>query len=146
MRSTKETQSEINRIRQSIQAIEAKNHESTWSRSQDGSMSVSIPITPADLKKLASLRIKLAKIEALNGKTKTRETNPSDTSNSGSPPEMLTEQLLAQRWHCSNSRLQRWRTASTGPRYLKIGGKVLYRIEDIRAYEVASLVKTRAEA
>ena len=146
MRSTKETQSEINRIRQAIQAIEAKNHESTWSRSQDGSMSVSIPITPADLKKLASLRIKLAKVEALNGKTKTRKTNPPDTSNSGSAPEMLTEQLLAQRWHCSNSRLQRWRAANTGPSYLKIGGKVLYRTEDIRAYEVASLVKTRAEA
>jgi hypothetical protein len=59
---------------------------------------------------------------------------------------MLTEQLLAQRWHCSTSHLQRWRVANKGPSYLKIGGKVLYRIEDIRAYEAASLVKTRAEA
>lgn len=146
MSSTKKNHSEINSIIEAIQAIEAKNHESTWSRSRDGSMSVSIPLTPADLKKLASLRIKLAEVEARNGKTKTRKTTSSVTSNSRSDPEMLTEQLLAQRWYCSTSRLQRWRAANTGPSYLKIGGKVLYRIEDIRAYEAASLVKTRAEA
>lgn len=57
-------------------------------------------------------------------------------------PDLMTVQMLAQRWHCSASRLQRWRTANTGPTYVKIGGKVLYRQEDVRAYEAAHLVKT----
>jgi hypothetical protein len=30
--------------------------------------------------------------------------------------------------------------------YLKIGGKVLYRMDDIRAYESASVVKPRGHA
>ena len=55
------------------------------------------------------------------------------------------KQMLAQHWHCSTSRLQRWRSLNCGPAYLIIGGKVLYRLEDIRAHEAASLVKTRAE-
>jgi hypothetical protein len=32
-----------------------------------------------------------------------------------------------------------------GPAYLKIGGKVLYRLEDLREYEKAHIVQARAE-
>jgi hypothetical protein len=42
---------------------------------------------------------------------------------------------------CSVERLQRWRTVSDGPPFLKIVGKVLYRLKDIEAYEGASLVR-----
>ena len=46
--------------------------------------------------------------------------------------ELLTEIMLADRWVCSVARLQRWRTVGEGPQYLKIVGKVLYRLKDIR--------------
>ena len=55
--------------------------------------------------------------------------------------ELLTEKMLADRWVCSVARLQRWRTVGEGPPYLKIVGKVLYRVTDIEAYEEASLVR-----
>jgi len=55
--------------------------------------------------------------------------------------EILTEKMLADRWVCSVARLQRWRTVGEGPPYLKIVGKVLYRLKDIEAYEEASLVR-----
>lgn len=49
--------------------------------------------------------------------------------------------MLADRWVCSVARLQCWRTVGEGPPYLKIVGKVLYRLKDIEAYEEASLVR-----
>ena len=55
--------------------------------------------------------------------------------------ELLTEKMLADRWVCSVARLQRWRTVGEGQPYLKIVGKVLYRLKDIEAYEEASLVR-----
>ena len=55
--------------------------------------------------------------------------------------ELLTEIMLADRWVCSVARLQRWRTVGEGPQYLKIVGKVLYRLKDIEAYEEARLVR-----
>jgi len=55
--------------------------------------------------------------------------------------ELLTEKMLADRWVCSVARLQRWRTVGEGPQYLKIVGKVLYRLKDIEAYEEACLVR-----
>ena len=55
--------------------------------------------------------------------------------------QLLTETMLADRWVCSVARLQRWRTVGEGPQYLKIVGKVLYRLKDIEAYEEACLVR-----
>ena len=55
--------------------------------------------------------------------------------------QLLTEIMLADRWVCSVARLQRWRTVGEGPPYLKIVGKVLYRLKDIEAYEEACLVR-----
>jgi len=49
----------------------------------------------------------------------------------------LTETMLAARWHCSRSRLQHWRLGAKGPPFLKIGGRVLYALEDVRAFEDA---------
>ena len=47
----------------------------------------------------------------------------------------LTQQELANRWNTSVHTIERYRTQSVGPVYLKIGGKVMYRIEDVEAYE-----------
>ena len=55
--------------------------------------------------------------------------------------QLLTETMLADRWVCSVARLQRWRTVGESPQYLKIVGKVLYRLKDIEAYEEACLIR-----
>ena len=55
--------------------------------------------------------------------------------------QLLTAIMLADRWVCSVARLQRWRTVGEGPQYLKIVGKVLYRLKDIEAYEEACLIR-----
>ena len=46
---------------------------------------------------------------------------------------------LADRWHISWKTLARWRWTGDGPRFLKVSGKVLYRIEDIEAFEAANV-------
>lgn len=46
---------------------------------------------------------------------------------------------LARRWKISHRTLERWRWAGCGPRYVKIGGRVLYRLEDIEAYEAEGI-------
>lgn len=51
--------------------------------------------------------------------------------------QLLTETMLADRWLCLVTRLQRWRTVGEGTKYLKIVGKVFYRLKDIEAYKVA---------
>ena len=56
------------------------------------------------------------------------------------PPTVhLDQKALAQRWSISPRTLERWRWCGTGPRYLKIGGRVLYRLQDIDAYEARQL-------
>lgn len=51
----------------------------------------------------------------------------------------LNQVELAERWRISPRTLERWRWLGQGPRYLKIGGRVVYRIEDIDAYEAGQL-------
>lgn len=47
----------------------------------------------------------------------------------------LTQTDLARRWRISPRTLERWRWLGQGPKYLKIGGRVVYRLEDIEAFE-----------
>lgn len=47
----------------------------------------------------------------------------------------LNQIELAARWKISHRTLERWRWAQEGPRYLKLGGRVVYRITDIEAFE-----------
>ena len=47
----------------------------------------------------------------------------------------LTQRELAERWQKSESTIERYRCDGTGPVYLKIGGKVLYRLADIENFE-----------
>jgi hypothetical protein len=44
---------------------------------------------------------------------------------------------LARRWQISPRTLERWRWLHSGPQYLKIGGRVVYRLEDIESFEAA---------
>lgn len=53
---------------------------------------------------------------------------------------MLVQHLtqeLAQRWRISSRTLERWRWLQEGPQFLKIGGRVVYRVVDVEAYEAA---------
>ena len=47
----------------------------------------------------------------------------------------LTQRELAQRWSKSEATIERYRCDGVGPPYLKIGGKILYRLEDILQFE-----------
>ena len=47
----------------------------------------------------------------------------------------LTQQQLAERWHISPRTLEQWRWLGKGPAFLKIGARVLYREEDVAAFE-----------
>lgn len=131
-------------LEQAIQALlQDKAQDTTWANRPDGSFSVSVPITPTDLKQMASQRARddRAGSELGKRKTSTRKTIPPPSTNQAA--DLLTEQMLAHRWHCSTSRLQRWRIDNRGPAYLKIGGKVLQRLADIHEYEAAHVVKTQ---
>ena len=51
----------------------------------------------------------------------------------------LDQSGLAERWRVSMRTLEQWRWQGKGPRYLKIGGRVVYRVEDVEAFEAANL-------
>jgi hypothetical protein len=51
----------------------------------------------------------------------------------------LNQIELARRWKISDRTLERWRWLRQGPKHLKLGGRVVYRIEDIEAFETAQL-------
>ena len=52
---------------------------------------------------------------------------------------------LARRWSISPRTLERWRWLGQGPRYIKIGGRVVYRIDEIEAYEAQQTRASTAE-
>ena len=49
--------------------------------------------------------------------------------------QFLTQTRLADRWKISPRTLERWRWKGEGPEFVKIGGRVVYRLDDIEAYE-----------
>ena len=65
-------------------------------------------------------------------------------------PTMMTMHLrpddLSARWHIATRTLDNWRWKGEGPRYLKIGGRVVYRLEDVEAYEAGQLRLTDPES
>ena len=46
---------------------------------------------------------------------------------------------LSDRWNISHRTLERWRWTGEGPHFIKLGGRVVYRLEDVEAYEEASV-------
>lgn len=47
----------------------------------------------------------------------------------------LNQTELSRRWGLSPRTLERWRWIGSGPAWLKVGGSVRYRIEDIEQFE-----------
>lgn len=57
----------------------------------------------------------------------------------------LNQRQLADRWDVSEATLERWRSEGIGPVFLKLQGRVLYRLEDVEAFESDSLRKSTSE-
>ena len=47
----------------------------------------------------------------------------------------FTQKELARRWTLSHRTLERWRWSGQGPAYMKIGGRIVYRLDDVLAFE-----------
>lgn len=56
----------------------------------------------------------------------------------------LTQNELAARWSLSPRTLEQWRWRGVGPRYLKLGGRVAYRLVDIETFETTRLHENTA--
>jgi predicted site-specific integrase-resolvase len=50
----------------------------------------------------------------------------------------FSEEELANRWLHSVRTLQRWRRRGTGPVFTRLGRRVVYRLDDVEAYEQAA--------
>jgi hypothetical protein len=55
------------------------------------------------------------------------------------PVQHLTQAELARRWRMSERTLEAWRPLNMGPPYLKIVGRVVYRLSDVESYEADNL-------
>jgi hypothetical protein len=55
------------------------------------------------------------------------------------PVRHLNQIELSRRWQVSPRTLERWRWLGQGPRFMKLGGRVAYRLEDVEAFEVEQL-------
>jgi len=51
----------------------------------------------------------------------------------------LDQKSLARRWSISHRTLEAWRHQQRGPQYVRIGGRVRYRMTDVEAFEAARL-------
>jgi hypothetical protein len=58
-------------------------------------------------------------------------------ANTDRPIRHLNQIDLSRRWSISPRTLERWRWLEAGPQYLKIGGRVVYRLEDVESFEAA---------
>jgi hypothetical protein len=52
-----------------------------------------------------------------------------------SPLRHLTQAELAERWQVSQRTLERWRVEDTGPAWLKLNGRIRYRLKDVLDFE-----------
>ena len=58
----------------------------------------------------------------------------------------INQTQLAERWCISEASLERWRTLGIGPVFLKLHGRIVYREEDIQAYEEECLRKSTSQS
>ena len=61
-------------------------------------------------------------------------------------PQHLSQQELSDRWRVSARTLERWRHVGSGPGYIRIGGRVVYPLADITAFEAANYVAPHDDA
>jgi hypothetical protein len=51
----------------------------------------------------------------------------------------------AEHWRISKATLERWRTESAGPLFLKFGNQVRYRVQDVEAFDSGDRRRLMAE-
>lgn len=56
----------------------------------------------------------------------------------------LTQISLAARWQLSPRTLEQWRWLGIGPKYLKIGGRVIYPLAFVEAFEAGRVHQNTA--
>lgn len=66
-----------------------------------------------------------------------QEQEQSQPTTATSSDEFLTPDALVSRWmgQVASATLATWRSRGNGPKFVKIGGRVLYRLADILAWE-----------
>ena len=52
---------------------------------------------------------------------------------------LFTSDALAERWKISPQTLSQWRWSSKGPKYLKMGRRILYPLKEIELFEARML-------
>ncbi len=57
----------------------------------------------------------------------------------------LSQIELAARWNISHRTLERWRTSGEGPRFLRLVGRIVYRLEDVEAFEAEQIRSAEAD-
>ncbi|MCC3861774.1 helix-turn-helix domain-containing protein [Emcibacteraceae bacterium Y4] len=57
----------------------------------------------------------------------------------------LNQIELADPWNLSERTLERWRWLGEGPAFMKLGGRVVYRVEDIEAFEANQMRQSTTE-
>lgn len=55
----------------------------------------------------------------------------------------LTTEELSKRWSIAPGTLSNWRSQGSGPKYAKLGRRVVYRLKDVENFEKKHLVKMR---
>lgn len=50
-------------------------------------------------------------------------------------PNLITPDILAERWNIKRSTLNQWRWNGRGPKFLKLGRQIVYRIQDVEEFE-----------
>ena len=58
----------------------------------------------------------------------------------------LTPQALAERWELETTTLTQWRWNGRGPKFLKIGRRVFYRLNDVLCFEEKHVKQHTAQA
>jgi hypothetical protein len=55
----------------------------------------------------------------------------------------ITQENLAERWLISEATLERDRSLKQGVKFLKIGGLIRYRLQDVIDYEQSCVIETK---
>ena len=120
-----------------LEEIKKRAFEETVTDFLDGKMISRAPLFSREVRALETL---IERNQRWVTKPRKKKAVQSPTTGITTDSALFTDQMLAARWHCSTSRLQYWRSTDQGLPYLKMLGRVLYRIEDIQAYEQQSMV------
>ncbi|EDP61039.1 hypothetical protein BAL199_29010 [alpha proteobacterium BAL199] len=51
----------------------------------------------------------------------------------------INQMELAARWRISHRTLERWRWTGEGPKFVKLGGRVVHRLSEVEEYEQAMI-------